>query len=131
MWYRWFYRTPLFLIFGGAFILVIGYVVMLLWNALIPALFHGPTLTFWQAIGILVLAKILFYNHRFSRWYGYGWHPSYYRHLKKHFETKLASMGPEDREKFRSEWRQRCRPGYWHHSDFQHEQESDEQTKKE
>jgi hypothetical protein len=86
MWYRWFYRAPLFLILGGALILLVGYVVMLLWNALIPALFQGPVVTFWQAVGIMVLLKILFHNHHYSRWHGHGWH----RHWKHRFETKLA-----------------------------------------
>jgi hypothetical protein len=131
MWYRWFYRAPLFLILGGALIILIGYVVMLLWNALIPALFHGPVLTFWQAIGLLVLVKILFHSHRYNRWHSNGWHPSYHRHWKKRFEEKIAAMNPEDREKFKEEWRKRCRPGYWHHSYYHHFDEQAEQDKKE
>lgn len=34
--------------------------VMWLWNALIPQLFNGPVLTYWQTMGLLVLSKILF-----------------------------------------------------------------------
>ena len=130
MWYRWYYKAPLFLLLGGAFLILVGYVVMLLWNALIPALFHGPVLTFWQAVGILVLVKILFYNHHYRHWYDYKWHPTAHRNLKKYFEAKLAAMSPEDREKFRSEWRQRCRPGYWHHhfSEHEHEEEKGEKN---
>jgi len=36
------------------------YVVMLLWNALVPELFNGPVLGYWQTLGLLVLSKILF-----------------------------------------------------------------------
>ena len=36
------------------------YVVMLLWNALIPGLFNGPVLGYWQTLGLLILSKILF-----------------------------------------------------------------------
>ncbi len=43
-----------------AFALLFGYVVMLLWNWLMPSLFGLGTLNFWQAVGILILAKILF-----------------------------------------------------------------------
>jgi hypothetical protein len=32
---------------------------MSLWNTLIPALFHGPVLTFWQTAGLFLLSKIL------------------------------------------------------------------------
>lgn len=35
-------------------------VVMLLWNALVPDLFKGPELGYWQTLGLLVLSKILF-----------------------------------------------------------------------
>lgn len=37
-----------------------GYFVMLLWNWLIPPLFHAGTITYWQAFGLVILAKILF-----------------------------------------------------------------------
>ena len=33
---------------------------MWLWNWLIPELFNGPVLTYWQTLGLLVLSKILF-----------------------------------------------------------------------
>jgi hypothetical protein len=33
---------------------------MWLWNALIPELFNGPELAYWQTLGLLVLSKILF-----------------------------------------------------------------------
>lgn len=51
---------PLFIILFFVAVTVFGYVVMGLWNWLIPTLFGGPIITFWQAMGILVLAKILF-----------------------------------------------------------------------
>jgi hypothetical protein len=115
MWYKWFYRAPLFIILIGAVLLLIGYVVMVLWNALVPGLFHGPLLTFWQAIGLIVLVKILFHNHRVHGWHGHGWHPSYHRHWKNRFEAKLASMNPEEKERFKEEWQKRCNPRYWDH----------------
>jgi len=37
-----------------------GYFVMLLWNWLMPPLFHAGTINYWQAFGIVILAKILF-----------------------------------------------------------------------
>ena len=113
MWYRWFYKAPLFLLLGGALILLLGYIVMLLWNALIPPLFHGPIVTFWQSTGILILLKILFHNHHFGQWPGRGWHPSYHKHWKHRFEARLASLSPEERQKFKDEWSKRCNPRYW------------------
>ena len=40
----------------GLFVLV----TMLLWNGLIPSLFHGPVVTYWQTAGLIVLSKIIF-----------------------------------------------------------------------
>ena len=48
-----------FIPIGIAFLALFTYVVMLLWNWLIPELFSGPILTYWQTLGILVLSKIL------------------------------------------------------------------------
>jgi hypothetical protein len=112
---RCWYKIPLFVVLGAALLLGVGYVTMLLWNVLIPALFHGPMLTFWQTIGLLILLKILLHGfgcHRFGR---NGWHGRHYNHWKKRFEEKMATMTPEEREKFKEEWRQHCGPGYWKH----------------
>lgn len=43
-----------------AFAFLIGYGVMLLWNWLIPEIFGVTPITYWQAVGILVLVKVLF-----------------------------------------------------------------------
>lgn len=42
------------------FFLLAGYVLQLLWNWLMPELFGLPTVTYWQAFGLLILAKLLF-----------------------------------------------------------------------
>jgi hypothetical protein len=46
-------------ILGLGFITLTIYLVMCLWNSLIPLLFHGPVLTFWQTAGLFLLSKIL------------------------------------------------------------------------
>ena len=53
----------------GALAILFGYAVMWLWNWLLPGLFGFKTITFWQGIGIIVLAKLLFgsFNHGHSR----------------------------------------------------------------
>ena len=38
---------------------VFGFVVKGLWNALIPEIFGWHMITFWQAVGLIVLSKIL------------------------------------------------------------------------
>ena len=42
---------------------VFGLALMLLWNWLMPAVFGLPQVTYWQAVGLLVLAHILFKSH--------------------------------------------------------------------
>lgn len=44
------------------FLLLFGYGFMLLWNWLMPNIFGLPLLDYWQGVGILVMAKILFGN---------------------------------------------------------------------
>jgi membrane protein implicated in regulation of membrane protease activity len=91
----------------GIFLLataLLSVVVMLLWNALIPALFNGPVLTFWQSVGLLILSHILLRG--WGPWrHGHHWRRDRW---KRHFEEKLAGMSPEERERFRKEWRHRC-----------------------
>lgn len=100
----WIAKIAKMLVIGTVALFVLGFGVMWLWNALIPELFKGPVLSFWQAIGLLVLSHVLLRG--WGRWhYANGW-----RHdrWKKKFEEKLAAMTPEEREKFREEWRRRC-----------------------
>jgi len=47
-------------ILGLAAIAGFGFVIMWLWNWLIPGLFSGPVINYWQTIGLLVLSKIMF-----------------------------------------------------------------------
>lgn len=103
-------RVPRML-FGGIFffftsILVFGYLVMLLWNVLIPQIFHITAISYWQAIGLLVLCKILFvgFRHPNHRHFGFGWdNADRFRRRKewfRKFEEKINSMSPEDKEFF-------------------------------
>ncbi len=57
-------RAPFFILFGVAAAFIVGSVVMVLWNAIIPAVFHLGTVTLLQAVGILVLARLLFGGFR-------------------------------------------------------------------
>jgi hypothetical protein len=81
---------------------VLGAVVMLLWNAVMPPLFGLTGITFWQAVGLFLLAHILLRG--WGPW-RHGWR---HDHWRRRMEEKLAAMTPEEREKFKSEWRHRC-----------------------
>jgi hypothetical protein len=56
-------------IFGLALVLslISAIPVYLLWNWLMPELFHLPVVTFWQALGITALANILFKSNSSSK----------------------------------------------------------------
>ena len=53
---RWYVMIPFALVAATGF----GLVTMLLWNALLPELFHFPIISFWQAVGLLILTRLLF-----------------------------------------------------------------------
>lgn len=70
-----------------------SYVTMLLWNALLPVILHLPVINFWQAVGVLVLSRLLFGG---PGHHGYGHH----RHFGNPFRDKWETMTPEEREEF-------------------------------
>ena len=67
---NWMLRELKIAVFAPLFLVVLGFVVMSLWNWLAPAMFGGHTITFWQALGLLVLTRILFggFRGRRERW---------------------------------------------------------------
>ncbi|MFS4466457.1 hypothetical protein [Maribacter sp. 2210JD10-5] len=54
------FKIFFFIILGLAIAFLVGYIVMRLWNWLMPELFGLPMVGYWQAVGVLILAKILF-----------------------------------------------------------------------
>ena len=48
------------IVMAGLFAFIFGYFVMLLWNWLMPEIFGLTTINYWQAFGIIVLAKLIF-----------------------------------------------------------------------
>ena len=59
------------LIGAGAIALLLGYVVVWLWNWLMPELFGLKVITFWQAVVMVLLARIIFGGFKHS----HGGHP--------------------------------------------------------
>ena len=54
-------------LFGLAGITAFTAVVMLLWNSILPVVLHAGAITFWQAAGLLILARLLFGGFRGRR----------------------------------------------------------------
>lgn len=82
---------------------LLSFIVMNLWNLILPAAITGVNpITYWQALGLLILSKILFggfhggWKHKRQQW-------------KERMNEKLQNMTPEQREQFKQELRNRCR----------------------
>jgi hypothetical protein len=83
-------------------ITAVTFVVMGLWNWLTPAVFGWRAITFWQALGILILSKILFG--------GFRGRPGLNREWRHRMMERWAKMTPEEREKFSQSMQGRCGP---------------------
>lgn len=123
-----FWRTPggiITAVFFGiitavVFAFVFGYFVMLLWNWLMPVLFHLGTINFWQAFGIALLSRLLFgsfgghhggkrYHHKHHYhgmqmgWDGHDrgeWEPKNGWHDWKYYKDYWREEGKEAFEKY-------------------------------
>ncbi len=111
------FKIAPFAILGIAALIAIGgLIVMGLWNALLPPLFGWRAVTFWQALGILVLARILFGSHGFR---GPGSRRSMREQMTDRISDRMllerwSRMTPEERERFREGLREdvRARCGF-------------------
>ena len=88
--------APLGILGMALFVALGGTLVKLLWNALLPPLFGWHEVSFWQALGLLVLCRILFGGVRL-----HGGGPSLGRRWAARWGDRWAAMTPEERERFR------------------------------
>src|SRR6201984_92069 len=84
--------APLAILGIFLFIAIGGEIVLQLWNWLLPPLFGWRQITFWQALGILVLCRILFG--------GLGSHRSGRSNFRRRMEERCGHMTPEERDRF-------------------------------
>jgi hypothetical protein len=96
----WFLRIIKFAVFIVVACAVVGFIVMRLWNWLVPGLFGGPVLSFAQALGLFVLGRLLF-----GRFGGGGRRMGWRRARGWHRLT------PEERQKLRDGMSGRCGGG--------------------
>ncbi len=85
-------RVAIHLFFFLILIAALGVLVMLLWNALLPELFNGPTLGYWQAVGVLLLSHILLRGTPF-----YGMRARRNARRCGRLRARLAEMTAEER----------------------------------
>ncbi len=96
---RWVFLAPLAILGMLLFVAIGGEVVRHLWNWLLPPLFGWPQITFWQALGMLALCRILFG--------GFGFHGSDRSNVRRRMEERCKRVTPEERERFRQRMRER------------------------
>ena len=77
-----------------AAIALFAYVTMALWNALLPQIFNLATINFWQAAGLLILARLFFGFGHSGKW---GGHSPY---MNRDIRNKISNMTPEERKEF-------------------------------
>ena len=94
--------------FFPAFVLLaflITYIVYWLWNHVLAVVVPVRTVTYWQAMGLLVLSRILLGGFRFGPPRGFSPPDG------PNWREKWRQMNDEEREKFKNEWRRRS--GRW------------------
>ena len=92
-------RALKFMLLGAVAVTLFSGVVMGLWNWLMPVIFGWRVITFWQALGLLVLSRILF---------GRVGGPRRGMHWRHRMMERWSQMTPEEREKFMEGMKGRC-----------------------
>ena len=90
---NWVFRGVKMIAFAALALGLLGYAVMALWNAVLPAVAGLHAITFVQALGLLVLSRILFGGLR-----GWGRRGG---HWRARMQARWQQMTPEERERFR------------------------------
>jgi len=97
-----------FAIIGGS---LFTYFVMSLWNWLMPVIFGLTIINFWQALGLLVLSKILF-----GGWGGKGgrgWSKHNSGNWRHNMHEKWNAMSDEEKQNFKAKMKNRCGNDKW------------------
>ena len=97
---KWIFLAPLAILALLGFVALGGEVVEQLWNWLLPPLFGWHRLTFWEALGMLALCRILFG--------GFGSHGSHGSKSRDRKADPSVAITPEERDRIRQGIRERC-----------------------
>ncbi len=95
-------------VFAVVYIGLMGYVVMRLWNATLPLIIQGVSaITFWQALALLLLSRLLFGGFR-GPWNKPGFGGFNRDQWKSRMAERWQQLTPEQRERMRQRWGRRC-----------------------
>ncbi|QQS27525.1 MAG: hypothetical protein IPM47_11495 [Sphingobacteriales bacterium] len=96
-----------FLLIGVVFIVLAGFLTSWLWNAILPDVLGVSKISFFQALGILLLSRLLF--GRFGRHRGFYEKRNHIHPKAAMMREKWANMSEEERENFKQQWKERCK----------------------
>ena len=80
------------------FVFAIGNIVMYLWNWILPDAIGANEITFWKAIGLFILTRILFGGFRSGK-------SHHYRRRSRRWKDKWMNLPKEEREEFKEMWK--------------------------
>jgi hypothetical protein len=100
---RWILKGIAIAVLALLVLTLVSYAVMLLWNWFVPAVVGWKAIDFWQAMGLLVLSRLLVGFRGFG-----GWHHRHHGHWRGRMRERWANMSPEEREKFKATMKERC-----------------------
>ena len=92
----------------GLFIWLFQY----LWNWLVPSIIGWRAISYWEALGLFILSKILFKgitwnSHKGGHWNRH-WKAKWNEQWNAKWREKWETMSPEDRERFKQKMREKC-----------------------
>ncbi|MBK8925971.1 MAG: hypothetical protein IPM74_08715 [Crocinitomicaceae bacterium] len=90
----------------AAIVVIVSFIVMWLWNWLMPELFGLVVINFWQALGLLILSKILFggvWGHHKAC------HHGHHHDWKYRFKSKWQCMSEDERKKWEDKFAAKCK----------------------
>lgn len=107
----WIRKVAGFILIAAAVVLLLTFIVMTLWNNILTPVLNVHSIDYGQALGILVLSKILFGGFRGGGgWRGRG------QYWNSDMRNKWQNMTAEEKQKFKQEWRNRCGRGFANNS---------------
>ena len=93
---KFFFIIPLAI----AAIFLLPWAVMYLWNTVLVAVLQVSMITYWHALGIFILSKLLFGSSMMGGNHNKGG-------MNKHMRDKFMNMTPEEKDAFKQKWREK------------------------
>jgi hypothetical protein len=97
------------------FALAFGYFVMLLWNWLMPSLFGISKIYFWQAFGIILLARLIFGTVGHHGPLHHRGHNRHHHHYRYHHWNRDCQWDEDDEWYLKGGWK-----GWRHYDEWWH-----------